>query len=88
MSRKPPICIGTSATMSNEEGDEKRANAVAAVASRLFGATVNANAVIDESYSEQPIRHSMLRSWGLRWRRPSMPIFRRIRAMPSFDNIR
>jgi Lhr-like helicase len=46
---KPPICIGTSATMSSEEGDEKRANAVAAVASRLFGATVSADAVIDES---------------------------------------
>ena len=33
---KPPICIGTSATMSNEEGDEKRATAVASVASRFI----------------------------------------------------
>lgn len=46
---KPPICIGTSATMSSEEGDDKRAAAVAAVASRLFGTIVSDDAVIDES---------------------------------------
>ena len=46
---KPPICIGTSATMSSEEGDFNRATAVAAVATRLFGTVVGADAVIDES---------------------------------------
>lgn len=46
---KPPICIGTSATMSSEEGDDKRAAAVAAVASRLFGTIIGNDAVIDES---------------------------------------
>src|SRR5690606_32496817 len=46
---KAPICIGTSATMSSEEGEEKRADAIAAVASRLFGTALGADAVIDES---------------------------------------
>jgi Lhr-like helicase len=46
---KPPIFIGTSATMSREKSDERRAADVAAVASRLFGAAVDADAVIDES---------------------------------------
>ena len=46
---KPPICIGTSATMSSEEADINRATAVAAVATRLFGTVVGADTVIDES---------------------------------------
>lgn len=46
---KEPICIGTSATMSSEEGDAKRSIAVAAVATRLFGTSISADAVIDES---------------------------------------
>lgn len=46
---KPPICIGTSATMSSEEGDDKRAATVAAVASRLFGTVIDPDCVIDES---------------------------------------
>lgn len=44
-----PVCIGTSATMASEGGHEHRAAAVARVASRLFGADVPAEAVIDES---------------------------------------
>ena len=44
-----PICIGTSATMSSEESDGDRAEAVAAVATKLFGAQIEADAVIDES---------------------------------------
>jgi Lhr-like helicase len=44
-----PICIGTSATMASEGGDAVRAAAVANVASRLFGTTIHANGVIDES---------------------------------------
>ena len=46
---KSPICIGTSATMSSEEGEGDRAAAVAPVASRLFGAQIGPDAVIDES---------------------------------------
>jgi Lhr-like helicase len=44
-----PVCIGTSATMASEGSEESRAQAVAGVASRLFGVDVGADAVIDES---------------------------------------
>lgn len=44
-----PICIGTSATMASEGDDADRARAVAEVASRLFGTSIGADAVIDES---------------------------------------
>ena len=46
---KAPICIGTSATMASEGSDAGRAKAVADVASRLFGALIGPDAVIDES---------------------------------------
>ena len=46
---KSPICIGTSATMASEGTDASKAEAVADVASRLFGASIGADAVIDES---------------------------------------
>ncbi|SEC26677.1 DEAD/DEAH box helicase [Rhodobacter sp. 24-YEA-8] len=46
---KAPICIGTSATMASEGSGESRAQAVAAVATRLFGATIGPDAVIDET---------------------------------------
>jgi Lhr-like helicase len=46
---KAPICIGTSATMASEGSDESKAQAVAAVASRLFGASIGPDAVIDEA---------------------------------------
>lgn len=46
---KAPICIGTSATMSSDDGGEKKAETIASVASRLFGCPVGADAVIDES---------------------------------------
>lgn len=46
---KAPICIGTSATMASEGSDESRAFAVAKVATRLFGADIGPDAVIDES---------------------------------------
>ncbi|WP_244560694.1 DEAD/DEAH box helicase [Azospirillum oryzae] len=46
---KPPICIGTSATMASEGSDESRAVTVAEVASRLFGTTVGPDAVVDEA---------------------------------------
>jgi ATP-dependent helicase YprA (DUF1998 family) len=46
---KPPVCIGTSATMASEGKDDERASAVASVATRIFGTEVPASAVIDES---------------------------------------
>lgn len=46
---RQPICIGTSATMANEGSEAGRARAVADVASRLFGASIGPDAVIDES---------------------------------------
>lgn len=45
----PPLCIGTSATMSSQEDDTERAVAVAKVASRLFGTDIPPDAVIDET---------------------------------------
>ena len=44
-----PICIGTSATMASEGGDEVRAQTVSRVATRLFGVGVSPDDVIDES---------------------------------------
>ena len=44
-----PVCIGTSATMASEGPEGGRAEAVANVASRLFGTTISPDAVIDES---------------------------------------
>lgn len=46
---KAPICIGTSATMANEGSDANRAQAVADIASRLFGASIGPESVIYES---------------------------------------
>ena len=44
-----PICIGTSATMASEGPDTGKAFAVAEVSSRLFGASIGPDAIIDES---------------------------------------
>ncbi|GAB1717625.1 MAG: RNA helicase [Nitrobacter sp.] len=46
---KAPICIGTSATMASEGSGTNRAQAVADVASRLFGTSIGPESVIDES---------------------------------------
>lgn len=46
---KPPICVGTSATMASEGDQEDRSKVVADVASRLFGTEVLPADVIDES---------------------------------------
>lgn len=46
---KAPICIGTSATMASEGSAESKSQAVANVASRLFGAQIGPDAVIDEA---------------------------------------
>ncbi len=44
-----PVCIGTSATMVSEGNDEDRSAAVARVTSRLFGAQIGPDGIIDES---------------------------------------
>ena len=44
-----PICIGTSATMASEGSNANRAQAVADVASRLFGVPIGPESIIDES---------------------------------------
>ncbi|MCY4587849.1 MAG: DEAD/DEAH box helicase [Bryobacterales bacterium] len=46
---KAPICIGTSATMAGGDIADSKAEAVSEVASRLFGAQMGPDAVIDES---------------------------------------
>ncbi|HBO46163.1 MAG TPA: ATP-dependent helicase [Planctomycetaceae bacterium] len=46
---RPPICIGTSATMASEGGEEDRNQIVAAVASRLFGTAISRDAVVTET---------------------------------------
>nr|WP_294515934.1 DEAD/DEAH box helicase [uncultured Rhodopila sp.] len=46
---RQPICIGTSATMVSEGSDAARAEAVADVATRLFGTEIGPDAIIDES---------------------------------------
>jgi hypothetical protein len=47
---RPPLCIGTSATMSSQNDDTERAVAVAKVASRLFGTNIPPDVVIDETF--------------------------------------
>ncbi len=65
---RDPICIGTSATMASEGGLDARASAVANVASRLFGAAIAGESVIDESLDratdtsikvDDALRHSL-----------------------------
>src|SRR5690606_26898192 len=46
---RPPVCIGTSATMASEGSGDRRAEIVSAVATRLFGASISPDAVIDET---------------------------------------
>ena len=46
---KQPICIGTSATMASGDDVEDKAQAVANVASRLFGTQIGPDSVIGES---------------------------------------
>lgn len=45
----PPLCIGTSATMATATDDTQRRQAVATVATRLFGVAIHENAVIEET---------------------------------------
>lgn len=45
----PPICVGTSATMASEGGEEDRNRIVADVSSRLFGTSISSDAVVTET---------------------------------------
>lgn len=46
---QPPLCVGTSATMSSEGKDSERNRVVADVASRLFGVPISRDAVVTET---------------------------------------
>lgn len=46
---RPPVAIGTSATMSSADDEKERKHAVAEVASRIFGTPIAVDAVITES---------------------------------------
>ena len=46
---RPPICIGTSATMASEGEEEDRNQLVAGVASKLFGIKISQDAIITET---------------------------------------
>lgn len=62
--KKPPICIGTSATMANEGSDESQADAVATVASRLFGEDIKADAVIGETLRRATLESVRVKDLG------------------------
>lgn len=46
---RPPICVGTSATMASEGAPEERTAAVAEVASRIFSSSIGPEAVVTET---------------------------------------
>ena len=48
-SERPPVCIGTSATMASEGNIDEKNAAVAEVASKIFGTTIGADAVVTET---------------------------------------
>ena len=60
------LCIGTSATMASEGSVRDRNTAVANIASRLFGVTVNADSVITETIEPVTDRDTPLDSHSLR----------------------
>jgi ATP-dependent helicase YprA (DUF1998 family) len=68
-----PICIGTSATMVSDGSDAERAAAVASVASRLFGASIKADGVIDESLRRATDPSLLRKSSAISLRPQSMP---------------
>lgn len=47
--QRPPICVGTSATMASEDGPTDRNQIVADVASCLFGTTISRDAIVTET---------------------------------------
>lgn len=47
--KNPPLCIGTSATMASEGSQHEKNEAVARIASRIFGADIGPAAVVTET---------------------------------------
>ena len=47
--KRPPICVGTSATMASEGAEEEKNAAVARIASKIFSARIEADAVVTET---------------------------------------
>ena len=47
--RNPPLCIGTSATMASEGAQHEKNEAVARIASQIFGAQIGPDAVVTET---------------------------------------
>lgn len=47
--KNPPLCIGTSATMASEGSQHEKNEAVARIASRIFGADIGPDAVVTET---------------------------------------
>jgi ATP-dependent helicase YprA (DUF1998 family) len=48
-SENPPLCIGTSATMASEGAQDEKNEAVARIASKIFGADIGPDAVVTET---------------------------------------
>ena len=46
---KPPICVGTSATMASEGGEREKNEAVSRIASQIFGTEIGPDAVVTET---------------------------------------
>ena len=46
---KPPLCIGTSATMASEGAQDEKNEAVSRIASQIFGANIGPDAVVTET---------------------------------------
>ena len=46
---RPPVCVGTSATMASGDDEDDRNQLVAEVASKLFGTTISRDAVVTET---------------------------------------
>ena len=47
--QKPPLCIGTSATMASEGAEREKNEAVASIASQIFGTEIGPDAVVTET---------------------------------------
>lgn len=64
---RPPVCIGTSATMSSADDETERKQAVADVAARIFGTAIGPESVITETLrrATDPARSAGQRLPGL-----------------------
>lgn len=67
---RPPICIGTSATMASEGIEDDRNQIVAGVASRLFGTAIGRDAIVTETLkraTNPPSGFQSVRRRAWRW---------------------